>query len=233
MRSLAEHCVNSRITHPEDHLLVMFAGDGTILDMGHVVSHVLNEFDPVHGTHLFYGLRAEDVDVHENEIETLLDRRRLLAATREEVLACTAVVAGRPGRSSWRRPYGVVLEVIRWFQIQPRTSVALNTSQPRTLRDATLRRLTYTRLTRPNNPSGHPNAWTHAARTHKRRSPRSAPTSTPPCLTTNCGTGGNRPNAWVRPAGTGGHTGPDRAAGTTVRLKRRGVTGPMSVSVDH
>jgi hypothetical protein len=39
------------------------------------------------------------------------------------------------------RPYAGVLEVIRWFQIQPRTSVALNTGQPGTLRDATLRRL--------------------------------------------------------------------------------------------
>ena len=39
------------------------------------------------------------------------------------------------------RPYGVVLEVIRWFQIQLRTSVALDTGQPGTLRDATLRRL--------------------------------------------------------------------------------------------
>jgi hypothetical protein len=39
------------------------------------------------------------------------------------------------------RPYGGVLEVIRWFQIQPRTSVALITGQPGTLRDATLRRL--------------------------------------------------------------------------------------------
>jgi hypothetical protein len=35
MRSLAERCVKSRIAHPEDHLLVMFAVDGTILDMGH------------------------------------------------------------------------------------------------------------------------------------------------------------------------------------------------------
>jgi hypothetical protein len=37
------------------------------------------------------------------------------------------------------RPYGVAFEVIRWFQIQPRTSVALNTGRPETLRDATLR----------------------------------------------------------------------------------------------
>jgi hypothetical protein len=140
MRSLAGHCVNSRIAHPEDDLLVVFAIDGTILDMGHLVSHVLNEFDRGHGTQLFDGLRAEDVDVHENEIETLLDRRRVLAATRVEVLAWYRSCRWAPGSVLMpHRPYGGVFEVIRWFQIQPRTSVALNTGRPGTLRDATLR----------------------------------------------------------------------------------------------
>ena len=140
MRSLAGHYVNSRNAHPEDHLLVVFDIDGTILDMRHLVSHVLNEFDRVHGTQLFDGLRAEDVDVHENEIETLLDRRRVLAATRVEVLAWYRSCRWAPESVLMaHRPYRGVLEVIRWFQIQPRTSVALNTGRPETLRDATLR----------------------------------------------------------------------------------------------
>jgi hypothetical protein len=140
MRSLAGHYVNSRIAHPEDHLLVVFDIDGTMRDMGHLVSHVLNEFDRVHGTQLFDGLRAEDVDVHENEIETPRDRRRVLAATRVEVLAWYRSCRWAPESFLMaHRPYRGVLEVIRWFQIQPRTSVALNTGRPETLRDATLR----------------------------------------------------------------------------------------------
>jgi hypothetical protein len=39
------------------------------------------------------------------------------------------------------RPYQGVLDVIRWFQLQPNTSVGLNTGRPEHLRDETLRSL--------------------------------------------------------------------------------------------
>ena len=39
------------------------------------------------------------------------------------------------------RPYQGVLDVIRWFQIQPDTSVALNTGRPEHLREETLQSL--------------------------------------------------------------------------------------------
>ena len=39
------------------------------------------------------------------------------------------------------RPYQGVLDVIRWFQIQPDTSVALNTGRPQHLRAQTLQSL--------------------------------------------------------------------------------------------
>jgi len=88
--------------------------------MGHLVSHVLNEFDRVHGTQLFDGLRAEDVDVHENEIETLLDRRRVLAATRVEVLAWYRSCRWAPESVLMaHRPYRGVLEVIAGSRSSP------------------------------------------------------------------------------------------------------------------
>jgi phosphoglycolate phosphatase-like HAD superfamily hydrolase len=140
MSSLAEHYARCRADHPQDHLLVVFDIDGTILDMRHMVSHVLNDFDRVHGTRLFEGLRPADVDVHENEIEKLLDRRALADDDRERVLAWYHARRWAPESVLIaHRPYRGVLEVIRWFQIQPRTSVALNTGRPESLRDATLR----------------------------------------------------------------------------------------------
>jgi mRNA-degrading endonuclease RelE of RelBE toxin-antitoxin system len=140
MSSLAEHYARCRAEHPQDHLLVVFDIDGTILDMRHMVSHVLNDFDRVHGTRLFEGLRPADVDVHENEIEKLLDRRGLGDDDRERVLAWYHARRWAPESVLIaHRPYRGVLEVIRWFQIQPRTSVALNTGRPEALRDATLR----------------------------------------------------------------------------------------------
>jgi phosphoglycolate phosphatase-like HAD superfamily hydrolase len=142
MRSLAEHYARCRSAHPEDQLLVVFDIDGTILDMRHMVSHVLNDFDRVHGTRLFDGLRPDDVDVHENEIEKLLDRRGLPDAERDRVLDWYRSRRWAPESVLIaHRPYRGVLEVIRWFQIQPRTSVALNTGRPDALRDATLRSL--------------------------------------------------------------------------------------------
>jgi beta-phosphoglucomutase-like phosphatase (HAD superfamily) len=140
MRSLAAHYARCRAEHPEDHLLVVFDIDGTILDMRHLVSRVLTEYDRVHGTRLFAGLTPYDVDVHENEIETFLDRRRLPAGERDQVLAWYRARRWAPESVLVaHRPYRGVLEVIRWFQIQPRTSVALNTGRPEALRDATLR----------------------------------------------------------------------------------------------
>lgn len=140
MRSLAAHYAHRRAAYPDDHLLVVFDIDGTILDMRHMVSYVLTDFDRLHGTRLFEGLRAEHVDVHENEIDQLLERRHLPANVREEVLAWYHARRWAPESVLMaHRPYRGVLEVIRWFQIQPRTSVALNTGRPETLRDATLR----------------------------------------------------------------------------------------------
>lgn len=142
MRSLADHYARYRTAHPDDRLLIVFDIDGTILDMRHMVCHVLHEYDEAHGTTWFSELRASDIDVHENEIERLLDARGLPAAAHDEV---TAWYHARRWASDAvlvaHRPYRGVLEVIRWFQIQPSTSVALNTGRPESLRDETLRSL--------------------------------------------------------------------------------------------
>ena len=142
MRSLAEHYARCRADHPEAHLLVVFDIDGTILDMRHMVRHVLRDYDRAHGTRLFAGLRVDDVDVHENEVDTLLDRWGLAAGDRARVLAWYHARRWTPESVLVaHRPYRGVLEVIRWFQIQPRTSVALNTGRPESLRSVTLRSL--------------------------------------------------------------------------------------------
>jgi hypothetical protein len=140
MRSLAAHYARCRADHPNDRLLVVFDIDGTILDMRHMVAHVLTEYDRVHGTRLFEGLSADDIDVHENEVEVLLDRRGLAAEDRDRVLGWYHARRWTPESVLIaHRPFRGVLEVIRWFQIQTGTSVALNTGRPEALRAATLR----------------------------------------------------------------------------------------------
>jgi hypothetical protein len=139
MRDLAEHYATARNRYPWDDLMVVFDIDGTILDMRHMVWHVLLGYDRAHRTEYFYGLRPEDVDVHENRLEPLLLRLGLASEARADVLSwylerrwsSEAILASH-------RPYQGVMDIIRWFQLQPRTFVGLNTGRPDAIRNDTL-----------------------------------------------------------------------------------------------
>jgi hypothetical protein len=138
MRELAAHYERMRLRHPEDELCVVFDIDGTILDPRYLVVEVLLAYDREHGTEYFHGLRADDVTVHEGNID--------------ELLACTVPQQVRGAVSAWfevrrraaamvapaYRPYRGVLAVIRWFTLLPHTHVAINTGRPDRLRAATL-----------------------------------------------------------------------------------------------
>jgi hypothetical protein len=139
MQALAGQYRQARRRDPDDDLLIVFDIDGTILDMRHMVHQVLLEYDRRHGTRFFYGLRIEDIDVHENQVEPLLHR---LGIPRESVRvihewyvehawSAEAILASH-------EPFQGVLDIIRWFQLQPRTHVGLNTGRPETLRAETL-----------------------------------------------------------------------------------------------
>jgi beta-phosphoglucomutase-like phosphatase (HAD superfamily) len=142
MRRLAEHYGRFRHRYPDDRLLIVFDIDGTILDLRHMVRHVLLDYDREHATDLFHGLSVDDVDVHENRVAEFLAARALPAETREQVLAWYLERRWQPESVlAAHRPYRGVLEVIRWFQLQPQTFVGLNTGRPEWLRDETLRSL--------------------------------------------------------------------------------------------
>ena len=142
MRALASQYARAREAYPEDTLMVLFDIDGTILDMRHMVCHVLVDYDRAKRTRHFHGLTVEDVTVHENQVEGLLAELGVAAATRDDIMSwyltqrwsVDAIMASH-------RPYQGVLDVIRWFQIQPRCVVGLNTGRPEGLREETLRSL--------------------------------------------------------------------------------------------
>jgi hypothetical protein len=139
MRTLADHYTAARRRWPTDDLVIVFDIDGTILDMRHMVAHVLLAYDRAHGTGHFRGLRVDDVDVHENNVEALLRRRGLrepvtnlvLDWYREHRWSSEAILAAH-------RPFQGVMDIIRWFQLQPRTFVGLNTGRPAAIRRDTL-----------------------------------------------------------------------------------------------
>jgi len=139
MRTLADHYTAARRRWPMDDLVIVFDIDGTILDMRHMVAHVLLAYDRAHGTEHFRGLCVDDVDVHENNVAPLLLRRGLPESVAQGVLdwyrehrwSSAAILAAH-------RPFQGVMDIIRWFQLQPRTFVGLNTGRPEAIRRDTL-----------------------------------------------------------------------------------------------
>ena len=142
MHALATQYARARAVYPGDSLMVRFDIDDTILDMRHMVYHVLLDYDRAKGTDHFRGLTVKDVTVHENQVEGLLAELGIATAARGDIMSwylarrwsVDAVMASH-------RPYQGVLDVIRWFQIQPRCAIGLNTGRPECLREETLRSL--------------------------------------------------------------------------------------------
>jgi phosphoglycolate phosphatase-like HAD superfamily hydrolase len=142
MQALATHYEETRRRYPGERLLVMFDIDGTILDMRHMVRHLLVAYDRAHGTSYFRTLRLEEIRVHENQVDRLLEERGLKEEVREKVLRFYIALRWSPEAVlASHRPFRGVMEVIRWFQIQPDTHVGLNTGRPESLREETLESL--------------------------------------------------------------------------------------------
>lgn len=140
MRVLATHYERVRSHYPEDSLLIVFDIDGTILDMRYLLLYLLQSYDRHHNTRHSADLSLEELDVHENRLGRLLQRRGLCA----DQIGQIETFYRRYRWSSQalleaHRPYRGVLEIIRWFQMQPRTQIALNSGRPEGLRMATLR----------------------------------------------------------------------------------------------
>jgi hypothetical protein len=142
MRRLAAHYGSFRTAYPDDQLMIVFDIDGTILDMRHMVQHVLLSFDRAHGSDWFRGLTADDITVHENQVDMLLQEMALPALVSERAYLWYLQQRWRPESVlAAHRPYRGVLDVIRWFQIQPNTCVGLNSGRPEHLRTETLQSL--------------------------------------------------------------------------------------------
>ncbi|MFQ5398539.1 MAG: hypothetical protein ACE5E7_02975 [Anaerolineae bacterium] len=142
MAELAHHYEKTRKRYPQDKLIILFDIDGTILDMRHMILSVLHAYDREHDTRLFRHFRVEDIKVHENHVKSLLEqlpvppehRNHILVWYEENRWSSSAILESH-------RPFSGVLEVIRWFQIQPNTFVGLNTGRPEAIRADTLRSL--------------------------------------------------------------------------------------------
>lgn len=142
MHRLVAHFRAARKQNPNDALAIVFDIDGTIIDTRYLILHTLLGYDRAHNTTMFRSLPVEGISFHEAEIELLLRELDIPRHRREPIIdyyiqhlwSDDSVLAAH-------QPYRGVMEVIRWFQMQPRTVVALNTGRPESVRQSTLRAL--------------------------------------------------------------------------------------------
>ncbi|HDZ27619.1 hypothetical protein LCGC14_0447460 [marine sediment metagenome] len=142
MAELTYHYEKTRRRYPQDRLMILFDIDGTILDMRYMVFHVLKAFDKKHDTHFFRKLNVSDITVHENQVDSFLAELRIPSEEQREIIKWY-------NQHRWsseyilqsHHPFSGVLEVIRWFQLQPNTFVGLNTGRPESILSDTLRSL--------------------------------------------------------------------------------------------
>ena len=142
MHSLAVCFDKTRSEFPGEKLLLLTDIDGAIIDMRHLILQLLWAYDREHSTSYFERLRLEDIDVHENDVELLLEELKLFKRARKKILAWFLEKRWSPEAiHDMQRPFEGVLEMVRWFQLQPNTYVGLVTGRPEALREATLKSL--------------------------------------------------------------------------------------------
>jgi hypothetical protein len=142
MKTLAQQYQAACRDHAEKPLLLACDIDGTIIDMRHVVLSVLQSYDQAHGTAYFVRLVLADITVHENQVEQLIEEFAVPDADQARILEW--FLERRWDEDTildMHQAFPGVFPMIRWFQLQPRTDVALVTGRPESLRDVTLRSL--------------------------------------------------------------------------------------------
>jgi len=142
MQSLSTCYGKTQTKFPGEKLLLLTDIDGAIIDMRYMILQLLWAYDREHSTSYFERLRLEDIDVHENDVELLLEEQRLSNRARKKILAWYLENRWSPEAiQEMQRPFEGVFEMVRWFQLQPNTYVGLVTGRPESLRGDTLRSL--------------------------------------------------------------------------------------------
>ena len=139
MQALAAHYETVRAQNPREDLLILFDIDGTILDIRYMMLYLLQAYDQHHDTGFFSNRNVIDINFAYEELESGLVGLGVPAshfgAIREW---CDKHRWSMAAILESHRPFPGVLDVIRWFQLQPNTHVGLNTSRAESLREETL-----------------------------------------------------------------------------------------------
>jgi hypothetical protein len=140
MRDLAFHYESVRAAYPNEALMIVFDIDGTIVDMRYMILSVFKAYDREYGTQYFTNIHSDDIPTPSYDLAAILRDFAIPAAIRGDIAGwCSANFWSKATILDSHKSFHGVLDVIRWFQLQPNTYVGLNTSRPEMLRSDTLR----------------------------------------------------------------------------------------------
>lgn len=142
MAELAAHYEKIRQKYPHQKLMIVFDIDGTILDMRYMMLDVLKTYDTQFGTRFFTELKIQDITIHETQLPDFLNQMGLPPEHMAKILDWYH-------QKRWseafilhaHQPFRGVMDVIRWFQLQPNTYVGINSGRPESVRKDTLHSL--------------------------------------------------------------------------------------------
>ncbi len=139
MRDLAFHYEAMRAAHPDDKLMIVFDIDGTIVDMRYMILSVFRAYDREHATQYFTNIHSDDIATLSYDLSAILRDFAIPAVARGDIAGwCSANFWSKAAILDSHKSFHGVLDVIRWFQLQPNTYVGLNTSRSEMLRSDTL-----------------------------------------------------------------------------------------------
>lgn len=129
--NLASHYEAALRKYPGDRFLLVCDIDGTVLDMRQAIRSTLLEFDVRNGTRYFESVSLTDVDGNEESLQNLFERLQIPSAVRLAAgFECAGTALSEETILSAHRRFNGILDLIRWFQSQPDTYVALLTARP-------------------------------------------------------------------------------------------------------
>ncbi|MEZ4664074.1 MAG: hypothetical protein R2911_41610 [Caldilineaceae bacterium] len=173
LTKLAQQYDKMRLENAHDQKILLLDIDGTILDIRYAIYHLLRQYDRQHETDFFQTLNAAHIQSPLNSLPALFKNRRLARKNQRCVLEWVLEHLYNDATiHQYSQPHEGVFALIRWFQMQPNTRVALVTGRPESQRGATLMMLNA--LGEPHRVSFknewlfmQPNGWTSSVAMHK------------------------------------------------------------------
>ncbi len=129
MQALAAHYRTACSTQTAP-LLLLCDIDDTLLDTRFMIRAVLQTGDAERGTRYFADLELDEIWMAESRLAELLALRGVPQAEQAAVLSSYAQHAwSAPALRHWQTALPGAMQMVAWFQQQPRTSVALVTGR--------------------------------------------------------------------------------------------------------